>query len=155
MVQDLTSEYFKVPNDIHLIVNNVYEYSILLYLLRFANGNNKHPTISLTGLRMNGLMSRQKAITTIQSLESKGYVSHTKRNYQSNEYSIYMDKILRDIRLAQSGKTIEDKAAKEYNDQQKDMMALRRINRNKDLLIKANSVNGIKAIDEKTGEILN
>jgi hypothetical protein len=66
-----------------------------------------------------------------------------------------MDKILQDIRLAQSNKTIGDKAVKEYSEQQKDIMALRRVNRNKALLIKANSNNGIKAIDEQTGEILN
>jgi hypothetical protein len=150
-----------IPNDLYLVLDNGNEALLLLALIEFQGTNAQsksscHASISTLSKRII-TKSRNKTEKTIQSLKNKGYINYIKGNTsgKANEYSVNMGKIISDIKLKRPFKDVVDKATKELNDQQKDAMATRRVSQNKNLLIKANSINNIQATDKLTGEILN
>lgn len=146
-----------IPSNIYLITDSTDELVLLIYLITLQGSNNSCKTSLSTLSDYIITTSRNKTSKTIQSLKRKGYIDYIRGNTngKANEYSVNMEKIIYDIRMKRPLKDLDAKAQKEYKESQKDAMALQRIGMKKDLLIKANTINKIKAIDEESGVILN
>lgn len=92
----LDGDYFKSPNDYHLICGDIFELTVLEYLFRLADKDGQsYPSYRKLS---QGLMSRVRCITACKTLEKKGYIARTRRANTSNYYDINYDKILDDIK---------------------------------------------------------
>jgi hypothetical protein len=156
----IDKEFTIIPNNLYLILHNGNEALLLLALIQFqgTNANSKKSCYVSISTLCKWLItnSRNKVSNTIQSLYEKGYIDYIKGNTngKANEYSVNMDKILKDIRHAQTDKEVGKKAELEYSEQQKDMMSAKRVGKNKKLLVVANRVGGYASLDKETGDII-
>jgi hypothetical protein len=141
---ELNTEYFKVPNDLHYAVKNVYEYAMLSYLLRLRNGTNKHPFPSFKALQLNGLMGRRKAILTEQSLMDKGFISVENTPFKSNTYTVHIDVILRAIRQNMPTEELTKKANRELKEYQIKAITKQNMNLHPDWVTEYNEQNNKK-----------
>jgi len=148
---ELVDNYFKVPNGIFKIVKNTYNLSVLLYLLRCANGNGT-AFPSYKNLAQ-GLMSRYKCMQVCKELQDSGYISiknrfNTKRNCDdSNIFIINMEKILSDIEQANSGQGDEPcslPTKPKLTEQQKDIIAEKRATKYPEIAHRAEHKNGFE-----------
>lgn len=149
---DLTDNYFKVPNGLHLILDNVYEYVAMSYLLRCRNEYNiAFPSYNAIA---QGLMSRLQAIRSCKTLIEKGYIKIRKRKYKSNIFTIDLGKIVSDInqlRIETSNCEIPQKP--KYSERQKDIMAEKRATKNPVIAHRAEFKNGYDVV--KDGKVIN
>lgn len=87
-------QFYQLPKNLHRVVANSYEFSILAYLLQCENEGKAFPSYNTMA---QGLMSRREVIRAIKSLISKGYLTKEPQHYHSNIYHIIISKLVTDI----------------------------------------------------------
>jgi hypothetical protein len=152
----------RTPNDIDLICDDIYELGVLVRMFRYANNGWCKPlqsfVASFATLSMSkNIMSEISAKRAVKSLESKGYVSHVSHGYQSNEYTLNLDKIRQDIIHKMPMSELAKEAAREFSEAQKVEMSKKTINKlgsKQDVVDLAYSKDVTLVVDNNTGEIL-
>lgn len=150
----------RTPNDIDLICDDIYELGVLVRMFRYANNGWGKPlqsfVASFATLSMSkNIMSEISAKRAVKSLESKGYVSHVSHGYQSNEYTLNLDKIRQDIIHKMPMSELAKEAAREFSEAQKVEMSKRTLEKlgTRNDIVDLCQNKGILPVD-KTGEIL-
>jgi hypothetical protein len=109
------------------VVDNIYQYSVLHYLLQLSNNSDVNPHPSAKTLTQ-GLMSESMAKRAIKELQTKGYISHKNHGWQSNEYTINREKIYKDLEQSDTtctnNKVRGTRLKSKYSTKQKQIMAL-------------------------------
>lgn len=147
----ITSEYFKVPNDLDCITSDMYEYLVLCFLLKLTNGGNNKAYPSLSTLSVKCKISRPTVVKTIKRLVIKEYITYKvgSINHIANEYTLNIDKILSDIRRGLT----TDEITRQLTAEQRDAMAIKRCIKNPDLAHKAERYLGNQVTDGNGNEI--
>lgn len=153
MLDTTAGEYYKLPNELHRVVN-VYEFSVMAYIFRLSNGVNgfAYPSYKTIG----GVcgMSERKANLAVDSLIAKGFLNKTTSNHKSNHYTIGHDAIQDAILKALPSKELGARAKREYTDNQRDAMTIQRGILKPELAHRIESKLGNTVIQSETGELL-
>lgn len=147
----ITTEYYKVPNNLDVITGSNGEFRLLCYFIQITNGGNEVMHPSLSEITNKCKMSRTTVVNTIRRFVDKGYITYRvgSINHIANEYSLNIDKMLFDIKKGITATELQ----KQYKQEQYDAMALKRIMRNPDLAHKAEQMLGNQVTDGNGNEI--
>lgn len=126
---------YKSPNNLHLIVDSVYELVILQYLIQISNGcKSVHPSTS--SLRL-GLFSLPIVHKAIKGLCDKNYIQKINRPAPlANEY------IINDVDINFAINNRAPARKRKYTPEQIEAMNLRQQSQNPELTIKGATING-------------
>lgn len=95
--------YYKSPDDLHLIVDSIYELAILQYLIQLTDGlGTVHPSEETLRLKV---MSKSSVIEAIEKLREKGFIIKIPHfPPKANEYQVCSDVINYAIDIKSKGK---------------------------------------------------
>lgn len=146
-----------VPNQLGRICSNPSEIAIMLALIELRNTYGSDPFCSNAYLQTVCAMGHDTVSRTVKSLQSKCYISVTRRYDNTSIYHVNMGKILTDIKSKLPTELVGCMAAKELREDQLDAIAVRRLSAKdkKRKLVKACSNQEIVAVDKNTGDYLN
>lgn len=140
---NISENFYKVPNDLHYAVLDVYEFTVLSYLLRLHNGSESNPYPSQFKMRTVCKIGNSKLNSVLAHLEDRGLIIRIpqKRN-TTTQYVINSEAILSEIRHNTPTAEASELARREYSERQKDAMALKRIISKPELAHKAETIMG-------------
>ena len=147
--------HHEAPNDLNYAVSDVYEFSVLSYLIQLSSDCDViYP--SQTTLIEKCMVSHGKLNLALISLESKGYVTRKRTSIEkSTEYIINYDTIQSAIISNTPIKETEEKARREISEVAKDHMAKRRVLKSPELTNDVIRIAEYAKVNRCTGEIIN
>lgn len=141
----LPSKYYIAPSNLSNIVDNIYQYAVLHYLLQLSNNSDRNPNASFKTLSQ-GLMGESMAKRSIKALQDKGFITHKKHGWQSNEYIIHREvifKALDESGMEKPNNKVQDTRLKsKYSENQLDIMAEKRATKKPIIAHRAEFKNG-------------
>lgn len=148
---NISENFYKVPNDLHYAVLDVYEFTVLSYLLRLHNGSENNPYPSQSKLQTVCKVGNNKLNAVLKNLETRGLIDRIpqKRNV-TTQYVINSEAILSAIRNNTPTAEASELARKEFTEYQRDRMALQRVLGSKQLTEKVKVMSGDTG--DNTGE---
>lgn len=147
--------YHATPNDLNYAVSDVYELSVLTYLIQLSSDYDVvHP--NQTTLKEKCMVSNGKLNMALKALESCGYITRKPSSIEkATEYIVNYDTIQSAIISNTPIKETGEKARREISEVAKDHMAKRRVLKSPELTNDVIRIAEYAKVNRCTGEIIN